>query len=71
MASPSFRKFLPLTLDVAMGTIYPEVAEKPTADIKGPFYSLLFTVLLHNQRYFFKPNVVRSLANPSTKGEEV
>jgi len=45
--------------------------QKPSADIKGALYSLLFNVLMYNQRYFFKPSVVRSLGAPSGGHEEV
>ncbi len=47
--------------------------QKPTADVKGAVYSLLFHVLLHNQRYFFKPSVVRRLESQekSSQQEEV
>ncbi len=46
------------------------MTQKPSADVKSPLYSVLTSVLLYNQRYFFKPSVVRSLGNPQ-KQEEV
>lgn len=33
-------------------------------------YSLLFNVLLHNQRFFFKPSVVRSLESSGSQEAE-
>jgi hypothetical protein len=44
--------------------------QKPSPDIKGPLYSLLYNILLHNWKMFFKPAFVRSLDSPAP-GDDV
>ena len=62
----AFRRFIDSTLTLCIDQIYPLVADKPTSDIKGPLYLVLYHVLLYNWRHFFKSSAVRTLMGDST-----
>ncbi|GIX90391.1 exportin-6 [Caerostris extrusa] len=59
--SSHFKAFLPSTIELCLGQIYPFIAERPSSEVKPPLFELLHNILLHNYRYFFKVNVVNSL----------
>ena len=42
--------------------------QKPAADIKGPLFSVLFNVLNHNWRHFFRSSAVRTLMGGGQSG---
>ncbi|XP_013401009.1 exportin-6-like [Lingula anatina] len=62
----AFRAFLPGIIVICMDQIYPLLAQRPTPDIKATFYELLYIILLHNWRYFFKPGVVNARSSIQT-----
>ena len=57
----AFRKFIPSTLSLCLDHIYPLVANKPSADIKAPLYSLLSSVMRHQWSYFFKGTLCKQI----------
>ena len=63
----AFRRFIDSSLTLCLDQIYPIVAEKPTSDIKGPLYRVLYHVLLYNWRHFFKSSAVKKLMEGSSE----
>ena len=61
----AFRRFIDSSLTLCLDQIYPLIAEKPTSDIKGPLYLVLYHVLLYNWRHFFKSSAVKKLMEGS------
>ena len=47
------------------------IAEKPTSDIKGPLYVVLYHVLLYNWRYFFKSSMVKKGQGEDSSGQSI
>ncbi|ETE70193.1 Exportin-6 [Ophiophagus hannah] len=56
-----FKPFLPNIIALCMEQVYPIVAERSSPDVKAELYELLFRILHHNWRYFFKSNVLASV----------
>uniref|UniRef100_F6VAC3 Exportin-6 n=1 Tax=Ornithorhynchus anatinus TaxID=9258 RepID=F6VAC3_ORNAN len=56
-----FKPFLPNIISLCMEQVYPIIAERPSPDVKAELFELLFRILHHNWRYFFKSNVLASV----------
>lgn len=56
-----FKPFLPSIIVLCMEQVYPIVAERPSPDVKAELFELLYEVLHHNWRYFFKSTVLASV----------
>uniref|UniRef100_A0A803SXF8 Importin N-terminal domain-containing protein n=1 Tax=Anolis carolinensis TaxID=28377 RepID=A0A803SXF8_ANOCA len=56
-----FKPFLPNIISLCMEQVYPIVAERPSPDVKAELFELLFRVLHHNWRYFFKSSILASV----------
>uniref|UniRef100_A0A7M4E1U5 Exportin 6 n=1 Tax=Crocodylus porosus TaxID=8502 RepID=A0A7M4E1U5_CROPO len=56
-----FKPFLPSIISLCMEQVYPIIAERSSPDVKAELFELLFRVLHHNWRYFFKSNVLASV----------
>ena len=63
----AFRRFIDSSLTLCLDQIYPLIADKPTSDIKGPLYVVLYHVLLYNWRHFFKSTAVKKLMEGSSE----
>ena len=63
--SATFRRFIDSSLTLCLDQIYPQIADKPTSDIKGPLFVVLYHVLLYNWRHFFKSSAVKKLMEGS------
>ncbi|MGH0120965.1 UNVERIFIED_CONTAM: hypothetical protein FKN15_070157 [Acipenser sinensis] len=57
----AFKPFLPSIISLCMEQVYPIVAERPSPDVKAELFELLYQVLHHNWRYFFKSSVLASV----------
>ncbi|XP_047213905.1 exportin-6-like [Girardinichthys multiradiatus] len=57
----AFKPFLPSTLSLCMEQVYPVVAERSSPDVKTEMFELLYQILHHNWRYFFKTSVLMSV----------
>lgn len=57
----NFKAFLPITINLCMGQIYPLIAERTSSEVKPPLFELLHKILLYNWRYFFKVNIISTL----------
>ena len=67
----AFKRFIDSSLTLCLDQIYPMIAEKPTSDIKGPLYAVLYHVLLYNWRYFFKSSMVRKGQAEDSAGQSL
>ncbi|KAM4656879.1 exportin-6 isoform 8-T11 [Amazona ochrocephala] len=56
-----FKPFLPSVISLCMEQVYPIIAERSSPDVKAELFELLFRVLHHNWRYFFKSSVLASV----------
>ncbi|EMP40835.1 Exportin-6 [Chelonia mydas] len=56
-----FKPFLPSIISLCMEQVYPIIAERSSPDVKAELFELLFRVLHHNWRYFFKSSVLASV----------
>ncbi|XP_036159045.1 exportin-6 isoform X5 [Myotis myotis] len=56
-----FKPFLPSIISLSMEQVYPIIAERPSPDVKAELFELLFRILHHNWRYFFKSTVLASV----------
>ncbi|KAM6166674.1 exportin-6 isoform 1-T1 [Erethizon dorsatum] len=56
-----FKPFLPSIIALCMEQVYPIIAERPSPDVKAELFELLFRMLHHNWRYFFKSTVLASV----------
>nr|XP_032655284.1 exportin-6 [Chelonoidis abingdonii] len=56
-----FKPFLPSIISLCMEQVYPIIAERSSPDVKAELFELLFRVLHHNWRYFFKSTVLASV----------
>ncbi|XP_064151829.1 exportin-6 isoform X4 [Loxodonta africana] len=56
-----FKPFLPSIISLCMEQVYPIIAERPSPDVKAELFELLFRMLHHNWRYFFKSTVLASV----------
>ncbi|KAG8433210.1 hypothetical protein GDO86_017484 [Hymenochirus boettgeri] len=54
----AFKPFLPSILSLCMEQLYPIIAERPSPDVKAELFELLFQLLHHNWRYFFRSSVL-------------
>ncbi|CAB1341276.1 unnamed protein product [Coregonus sp. 'balchen'] len=61
----AFKPFLPSVLSLCMEQVYPIVAERSSPDVKAEMFELLYQVLHHNWRYFFKTSVLASVQRGS------
>ncbi|KAG9349889.1 hypothetical protein JZ751_026242 [Albula glossodonta] len=59
--SQAFKPFLPSIISLCMEQIYPILAERSSPDVKAELFELLYQVLHHNWRYFFKNSVLASV----------
>ncbi|KAL0993693.1 hypothetical protein UPYG_G00111800 [Umbra pygmaea] len=57
----AFKPFLPSIICLCMEQVYPVVAERSSPDVKAEMFELLYQVLHHNWRYFFKTSVLASV----------
>ncbi|KAM4631697.1 exportin-6 isoform 1-T1 [Discoglossus pictus] len=57
----AFKPFLPSILSLCMEQLYPIIAERPSPDVKAELFELLFQLLHHNWRYFFRSSVLASV----------
>ncbi|XP_054036666.1 exportin-6 isoform X3 [Dryobates pubescens] len=55
------KPFLPSVISLCMEQVYPIIAERSSPDVKAELFELLFRVLHHNWRYFFKSSVLASV----------
>ncbi|KAG9470639.1 hypothetical protein GDO78_017129 [Eleutherodactylus coqui] len=58
---PAFKPFLPSILSLCMEQLYPIIAERPSPDVKAELFELLFQLLHHNWRYFYRSSVLASV----------
>ncbi|XP_044160267.1 LOW QUALITY PROTEIN: exportin-6 [Bufo gargarizans] len=58
---PAFKPFLPNILSLCMEQLYPIIAERPSPDVKAELFELLFQLLHHNWRYFYRSSVLASV----------
>uniref|UniRef100_A0ACB8FLN7 Exportin-6 n=1 Tax=Sphaerodactylus townsendi TaxID=933632 RepID=A0ACB8FLN7_9SAUR len=56
-----FKPFLPSIISLSMEQVYPIVAEQSSPDVKAELFELLFRILHHNWRHFFKSSVLASV----------
>ncbi|XP_074053478.1 exportin-6 isoform X2 [Macrotis lagotis] len=56
-----FKPFLPSIISLCMEQVCPIIAERPSPDVKAELFELLFRILHHNWRYFFKSSVLASV----------
>ncbi|PIO34203.1 hypothetical protein AB205_0085260 [Aquarana catesbeiana] len=56
----AFKPFLPSILSLCMEQLYPIIAERPSPDVKAELFELLFQLLHHNWRYFYRSSVLAS-----------
>ncbi|KAM8798588.1 exportin-6 isoform 3-T3 [Eudromia elegans] len=56
-----FKPFLPSVISLCMEQVYPIIAERSSPDVKAELFELLFRILHHNWRYFFKSSVLASV----------
>ncbi|XP_064178394.1 exportin-6-like [Anguilla rostrata] len=57
----AFRPFLPRIISLCMEQLYPILAEHSSPDVKAELFELLYQVLHHNWRYYFKSSVLASV----------
>ncbi|XP_023654269.1 exportin-6 [Paramormyrops kingsleyae] len=57
----AFKPFLPSIICLCLEQVYPIVAERSSPDVKAEMFELLFQVLHHNWRHFFKTSVLASV----------
>uniref|UniRef100_A0A8D0CE85 Exportin 6 n=1 Tax=Scleropages formosus TaxID=113540 RepID=A0A8D0CE85_SCLFO len=57
----AFKPFLPSIISLCMEQVYPIVAERSSPDVKAEMFELLYQVLHHNWRFFFKASVLSSV----------
>ncbi|KAG7492044.1 hypothetical protein MATL_G00010330 [Megalops atlanticus] len=57
----AFKPLLPSILSLCMEQLYPILAERSSPDVKAELFELLYQVLHHNWRYFFKTSVLASV----------
>eukprot|EP00062_Callorhinchus_milii_P009071 gi/632952470/ref/XP_007891869.1/ PREDICTED: exportin-6 isoform X3 [Callorhinchus milii] len=57
----AFKPFLPSIISLCMEQVYPIVAERPSPDVKMELFELLFQILHHNWRFFFKSSILASV----------
>lgn len=57
----AFKPFLPSILSLCMEQLYPIIAERPSPDVKAELFELLFQLLHHNWRYFYRSSVLASV----------
>ncbi|KAG5831910.1 hypothetical protein ANANG_G00285420 [Anguilla anguilla] len=57
----AFKPFLPSIISLCMEQVYPIVAERSSPDVKAEMFELLYQILHHNWRYFFKTSVLASV----------
>ncbi|KAM6962761.1 exportin-6 [Aplochiton taeniatus] len=57
----AFKPFLPSILSLCMDQVYPILAERSSPDVKAELFELLYEVVHHNWRYFFKTSVLSSV----------
>ncbi|KAM9528140.1 exportin-6-like isoform 2-T3 [Salvelinus alpinus] len=63
----SFKPFLPSIISLCMEQVYPIVAERSSPDVKAEMFELLYQVLHHNWRYFFKTSLLASVQRGSAE----
>uniref|UniRef100_A0A3P8XV62 Importin N-terminal domain-containing protein n=1 Tax=Esox lucius TaxID=8010 RepID=A0A3P8XV62_ESOLU len=63
----AFKPFLPSILSLCMEQVYPILAERSSPDVKAEMFELLYQVLHHNWRYFFKTSVLASVQRGSAE----
>ncbi|XP_039630532.1 exportin-6 isoform X1 [Polypterus senegalus] len=63
----AFKPFLPSIISLCMEQVYPIVAERPSPDVKAELFELLYQVLHHNWRYFFKSSVLASVQRAASE----
>uniref|UniRef100_A0A8C7FI75 Exportin 6 n=1 Tax=Oncorhynchus kisutch TaxID=8019 RepID=A0A8C7FI75_ONCKI len=63
----AFKPFLPSIIALCMEQVYPIVAERSSPDVKAEMFELLYQVLHHNWRYFFKTSVLASVQRGSAE----
>ncbi|KAJ8284173.1 hypothetical protein COCON_G00030230 [Conger conger] len=57
----AFKPFLPKIISLCMEQLYPMLAEHSSPDVKAELFELLYQVLHHNWRHFFKSSVLASM----------
>lgn len=57
----AFKAFLPSIISLCMEQLYPIVAARSSPDIKAELFELLFELLHHNWRHFFKTAVLATI----------
>ncbi|KAJ8364159.1 hypothetical protein SKAU_G00129900 [Synaphobranchus kaupii] len=57
----AFKPFLPSIISLCMEQVYPILAEHSSPDVKAELFELLYQLLHHNWRYFFKTSVLASV----------
>ncbi|KAJ8245789.1 hypothetical protein GJAV_G00260340 [Gymnothorax javanicus] len=57
----AFKSFLPRIISLSMEQLYPILAEHSSPDVKAELFELLYQVLHHNWRYFFKSSVLANM----------
>ncbi|KAA0706153.1 Exportin-6 [Triplophysa tibetana] len=57
----SFKPLLPSILSLCLDQVYPIVSERSCPDVKAEMFELLFQILHHNWRFFFKTSVLSSV----------
>lgn len=66
----AFKAFLPSIISICMDQIYPIIAQRPSPDIKGMLYKLLFEFFLNNWRYYFKGSLLAAVNNQNNEQME-
>lgn len=59
--SPSFKKFFGEALRLCYNNIYPHLAQRPTPELKIPFFTLIRDCLNYRWNYFFPSNLTRNI----------
>lgn len=66
----AFKTFLPSTIDFCMNHIYPIIAERPSPEVKLPLFELLYQLMLHNWKHFFKNRIIDTLGQSGNETVE-
>uniref|UniRef100_UPI00358DE5A0 exportin-6-like n=1 Tax=Myxine glutinosa TaxID=7769 RepID=UPI00358DE5A0 len=66
----AFRSFLPSILALSLEQLYPLVSPHPSPSIKVELYELLYLVLQHNWRHFFRTTVLAKVGRCRTDTAE-
>uniref|UniRef100_A0A8C4R6Y5 Exportin 6 n=1 Tax=Eptatretus burgeri TaxID=7764 RepID=A0A8C4R6Y5_EPTBU len=66
----AFRSFLPSILTLCLEQLYPLVSPHPSPSIKVELYELLYLVLQHNWRHFFRATVLAKVGRCRTDTAE-